>query len=307
MPIIDADELTHAIDELWTPLRRPARILRRTVADAIDDDIGGEAAKCAYFFFLSLFPLTLIVFALTGFLGGNAAFERITRAVESATPDYAWQFIQELIGEITQRRRPGALSVGIILALWAASNGISTLTHGLDRMYDVVDSRSWVQRRLLSLAVLAVGVVLLVALAAAVVPALAAGLGLDDRWRQLRWPLAFVATTAVTWLAYRYLPARDQRGVWRETLIGAVTGTALWLMGTLAFSLYVSNFSRYGRLYGALGAVIVLLLWFYLTGIAILGGGELARVLEEEGRDTVDERREAPAQSNGATVRASRS
>ncbi len=300
MPIIDRDDVTHVIDHLWAPLRTPARIVRRTIDDAIADDIAGEAAKFAYFSFLSLFPLILLIFALTGFVGGNAAFDRITDALQSAVPDFAWQFVRDMIREITERRRPGALSIGFILAFWAASRGVSALTHGLDRMYDVVDRRSWIRRRLLSVAVVVITVVLAVLVAAVLAPSWLAAVGLGDEWRIARWPLAFAVVTALMWLAYRYFPARDQNHVKLETLIGAITGTALWLLATLGFRLYVSSVSRYGRLYGWLGAIIVLLLWFYLTGIAILAGGELARVLEE--RRTPDD-----AQSTGATSDASRS
>ena len=249
----------------------------------------------AFFFFLSLFPLVLIVFALTGLVGGDVAFARIAAFAQTAVPSYAWPFVGELIREITDRERPGILSLGIVLTLWAASNGIDALTVTLNRIYAVRERRSWWRRRGLAILILAAGTTLVVIGVAVVGPGLVwlRDTGLGPAWGVLRWPVAFLLTTATIWLAYRFLPARDQRGALRETAVGAVAASVGWTLATLLFGVYVTNFGRYGRTYGAVGAIIVLLIWFYIIGFAMLLGAELAAVLEQR-------RRQPTSDSHGA-------
>ncbi len=241
----------------------------------------------AYFFFLSLFPLVLVLLTLTGIVGGESAFDRITQAVQSTVPDYAGQFVTNLIREVTDRRSPGTLSLGVVFALWAASSGIAALMGGLNTMYDVEEGRPWWKRRLLALGVLTVGAVLLVVGVAAVIPTEAwlreRGLGVSMSYA--RWPLGFLLLTGAAWIAYWFLPAGDARPSGRKTLIGAGVASALWIVATLLFRLYIASFGRYNRVYGAIGAVIVLLLWFYITALAVLVGGELAATLQS-GRET---------------------
>lgn len=262
------------------------RVLRATARDAIDDDLAGEAAKMAYYFFLSLFPLLVVLFAVTGLVGGDAVYARILATAERAVPDYAWQFVRQLVREITERGRPGLLSVGVLLTLWAASNGVAALTVGLNRIYEVKEPRPWWKRRLLAFAVLAGTVVLLVAGTASVIPSedTLRDTGLSAVWSLARWPVGLILVAAALWLAYRYLPARDQRGSGRETLIGAVCATLLWLTTAVLFRVYLARFSSYGATYGALGAVIVLMLWFYLGGLVVLVGAELSAVVEAHRR-----------------------
>jgi membrane protein len=267
--------------------RDTADLFKTTGREALDDDLAGEAAKIAYFFFLSLFPLVLIVFALTGIVGGDETFARLAAAAETLVPGSAWQFVRELIREITERERPGVLSLGILLTLWAASNGIDALTRALNRIYDLREGRRWWRRRALAVVVLITGTVLLVSGAAAIVPGVGwlrvAGLG--PAWAVMRWPLAIAVVTATIWLGYYLLPARDQRDVLRETAAGAVVATLGWMLATVLFGIYVANFGQYGRTYGAVGAIIVLMIWFYITGLAVLFGGEFAAVLEQRGRE----------------------
>lgn len=260
--------------------------LRDLVSDAIADDIGGESAKVAYYFFLSLFPFIVVVFAVTGLVGGNEAFQWITRAIAAPVPDAAWRFVRDLIREVTDHRRPGVLSAGIVLTLWAASGGIAALTGALNAMYDLRETRGWVKRHLIALAVLTLSVVLIVLAATAFVPGL--GLlrrnGMSAAWSVARWPLALTLLTVATWLAYTYLPARKQHELRAKTSVGAATAIALWALATWVFQFYVSTIGRYGRVYGALGAVIALLIWFYLSAFAVLLGGEVAAQLERGSR-----------------------
>jgi membrane protein len=267
-------------------LRRAWSVARETVQDAVEDELLDEAAKMAFYFFLSLFPLVLTVFALTGMIGGDDTFTRIGGIVARVVPGYAWEFVSRLIVEITERDRPGMLSFGILLTLWAASNGIAALTTALNDIYQVAERRPWWRRRLLALGVLLVGVLLLVMGAAALVASVhwLRAIGLGPVWDVARWPLGFLLPAGAAWLSYRYLPARDQRHAGRHALVGALVATLIWSTATILFRVYVASFSNYARSYGAVGAVIVLLLWFQLSALAILLGGELAHVLERRQR-----------------------
>ena len=257
-------------------------MLRTVLRESVEDDLLGEAAKIAYYFFLSLFPLLLALFALTGLVGGDEAFARLTGAARTAVPRYAWLFVDGLIAEITGRDRPGLLSFGVLLTLWSASNGIVALTDELNDLYAVAEPRPWWRRRLLALAMLFSGVIMVVLGAAALIPSVAwlRRIGLGAVWTVARWPLGLVFPGVAAWLAFRILPARDQRHATRETLIGAASATGLWILATMLFRLFMSNFGSYDRTYGAVGAVIVLLLWFHMSALAILLGGKLAATLE---------------------------
>lgn len=276
-----------ALDAARAPLRRVSNtIVGRIFREAMDDGITGEAAKAAYYFFLSFFPLILALFAFTGILGGQAAFDWIMSWLHRALPGEAAEYLGAFVEEITGDSRPGMLSFGIVLTLWAASNVFAILTAGLNRMYDIEEDRPWWKRRLLALAALIVGLVLLTTAALSLLagPALIEIFGLGRFWFVLRWPLAFVLLVGMLWLVYYLLPARDQSAVWRPVLIGAATGAVLWVLGTLGFRLYVANFGSYSTTYGVVGGIIVLLIWLYLTALTILFGGEVAATLEQRAR-----------------------
>lgn len=98
-----------------------------------------------------------------------------------------------------------------------------------------------------------------------------------------RWPLGFLLLTGTVWIAYSFLPAGDARPSGRKTLVGAGVASTLWIVATLLFRMYIADFARYSRVYGAVGAVIVLLIWFYITALAVLVGGELVATLESGG------------------------
>lgn len=261
---------------------------KRLVRQAVEDNITGEAAKVAYYAFLSLFPLILTVFALTGLLGGDAAFRWIMEQLRAALPPETAEYLGVFVQQVTGQPRPGLLSFGVLGLLWAASGIFAALADGLNAMYNVRETRGFVRKRLLALGMLFVGSVLLIVAAASLVagPELIELLGLGFAWNLLRWPLSFVPVVLLLWLLYYVLPARDQSGCHRETFVGALLGTLLWLGVSALFRLYVTNFSSYAATYGAVGAVMVLLLWLNLTALAILSGGEVAAVLEQRERPT---------------------
>jgi len=251
---------------------------------AMEDDITGTAARVAYYFFLALFPAIIALFALTGIVGGDRAFDWVMSQARQGLPGDAEVMLERFLSEITGQSRPGLLSVGILGVLWAASNSFNGLTIGLNRMYTVDETRSWWKRRLLAVGLLIATAVALNVGATAILagPELIRALGLDIIVVYLTWAMAFALITGIFWLTYYLLPNADQKGGGWEVLIGALTGTLLWGLASVLFRVYVSNFGNYSATYGFLGGVIILMLWLYITALAILFGGEVAATLQEE-------------------------
>ena len=251
--------------------------MARFIAQLWNDDVVGQAARMAYFFFLSLFPALLFVFALTGLIGGPNAFNTVANVLGALMPRAAWAAISGSIREAITHSRPNVLSLGLVLLLWSGSSGVATLSTSLNQMFDTIDERNWFVRRGIAIAVMGAGSLLLVAATAAMLAGLAEANqhGFAVRWNVIRWAIALTASTGANWLCYVFLPNRPPS--WRkpENVIGAAAATVLWAVATLALRAYLSRTEQIANTYGALGAAIVLLLWFYITAMAVLIGGEL--------------------------------
>lgn len=273
-------------------------LLQKILDESKRDRLTAEAAKAAYYFFLSFFPTILALFAVTGIFGGDVAFDWIMAQLYAALPDDAAEYLGRFVLEVTGESRPGVLSLALLLTVWSASNVFVAITDGLNVVYDIDERRTWWKRRTIALLALLSSLLLLSGATAALVagPELISLFRLEQFWHVLRWPLAFVMLTLMMWLIYYLLPNRNQGRAWRPTLIGALVGSALWVLGTLGFRLYVANFASYSQTYGIVGGIIVLLLWLYVTAISILFGGEVAATLEQK----AGSRREEPAPGPGA-------
>ena len=258
-------------------------MIKRVIRQALHHRLRGESAKTAYYLFLSLFPLLLVAFALTGMLGGHAVFSLLARRLEAATPPDAARYLERFVRDVTDSRRPDILSVGILLGLWTGSNIFVALTEGLNRIYEIRESRRWWRRRLTAMAMLVAGLVLMIGGALLLLAGgrLGAAAGLDGRWSVLRYPLVYVMLTLMLSLIYYALPDRDQSRARRAITLGALAGAGVWFVATIGFRFYITHIKHYGHTYGFVGAVIVLLLWLYLTAYAVLIGGEVAAAVEE--------------------------
>lgn len=265
-------------------LRDHGGVAGKIVYGAAHHRLNGEAAKTAYYLFLSLFPLLLVAFAVTGLVGGHPVFDFLARRLEQAAPEDAARYVERFIRDVTDSRRPGVLSLGVVLTLWTGTNIFVALMQGLNRIWEVTEHRRWWRRRLVAFGTLGAALVLLVSGALAVLAGewLRHALGLSRAWTVLRYPLAFLLLAFLMWLIYSVLPARGQRGARTHLMTGAAAGTALWFVATMGFDFYISHVKHTGRVYGLVGAGMVLLLWLYLTAYAILFGAETAAVLERE-------------------------
>lgn len=268
------------------PAAAEGSLPKRVWSEFKKDDISGQAAKVAYYFFLSLPPALMAVFALTGIFGGPEVAERISGELGAALPAEASGLVDEFVGQVVMEKKPGLLSIGLLLALWSASNVFNAMGDTLNVAYGVEEDRSWVKKKLVALGTMIAVAVLFLAGTTALVagPAISDALGLGQVGRALwavgQWPLAFLLIASAFWIIYYVLPNKDQSDCKKTLFKASAVAAGLWLLATFAFRLYVANFSSYSATYGFIGAVIVLLLWMYVTSLVILLGGEVAAEME---------------------------
>lgn len=266
------------------------RLLRRIVRRYNRHDLGGESARLAFYAFLCLFPAILVLFAVTGLMGGQDAFDWITGQFERALPREAARYLSQYVLEVTGTFRPGALSIGALLLLWSSSHVFSVMAHALNVIFELEERRRWWRRRGLGLLILIAGLCGLIVAATAVLvgPGLVEALGLTGGLSGLRWPAIAALVVLGIWSLYVFLPNWDERRSKRTILVGAVVGALLWAAATIGFRLYVANVPRISRVYGFVGAVIILQVWLYLSSMTILIGAEVAALLGQRLRGTGD-------------------
>lgn len=290
---------------------RVGSILKRTGQEILDDNILGLSAQTAYYFFFSLFPLLLFTTPLVGVFGDpESIIAWVTAQAEQVLPPDAIGLVTGVVNDVVfSPNAPGLISAGVILAAWTGSNVFNNLIFALNRAYDVEESRPWWKARLISLAsVVACGVFLLIAstimLAGPEIIDYVVSLvpGLEQTrsvWMFIQYPLAFTLLVGMMWMIYYFLPNLRQSKT--QVLVGALIASTLWILVTLAFRTYVTNFGSYNKTYGTIGAVIVLLTWMYLTMLVILVGGELNSELHH-GTGALKPRRNAVYQGRIVTT-----
>jgi membrane protein len=263
-------------------------LLRRTYQEFVADDCPGLGAQLAYYFFLALFPAMLFILATASFFPLQNLTDDIARVLGPFVSAEVLQLIQEQMQRLANANSGGLLTFGVLGALWSSSAAIVSICSALNRAYDITEARPWWKVRLQAIA-LTMGVALFVLAALSLVlsgPSLARQLGeatglgavFEWGWRLGQWPLAFALVATAIGLLYYFGPDADQDWVWITP--GAVAATILWLLVSLAFKIYVANFTDYNASYGAIGGVIVLMLWFYVSSLAILAGAELNAEIE---------------------------
>jgi membrane protein len=255
------------------------------------DEVFGRAAQLAYYFLLALFPLLLFLTSVIGVVMGSdsglrdSLFDYLNRML----PSSASQLVNTTITEVSNASSGGKITFGILAALWAASNGMGAITEALNVAYDVKESRPWWKQRLtavtltVALSVLIISALILVLSGGRVADWLAVNYGLGETfrvsWKIVQWPIVLAFMLLAFALIYYFAPdLREQKWAWITP--GAVVGVALWLLVSFGFRLYLHFFDSYSKTYGTLGAVIVLMLWLYLTGASILIGGEINSEIE---------------------------
>lgn len=248
-------------------------------------DTFGFSAQLAFFFLLSLFPFLIFLITLLGFLPIDD--HTLMDFLEAYTPHELMIFIETNVSELINAPKGGLLSFGIIGTIWSASNGVNAITRAFNRAYEVREDRSFLVARLIAV-ILTVAMVVVIAIAL-LLPVFGKMIGVylfsfvdlsEDflrAWNTLRWIASSVVLFIVLLVLYRIAP--NHRVTFKNAVGGALFAMIGWQLVSLAFSYFVDTLGNYSATYGSLGTVIVLMIWFYLTGIIIIIGGVINAVL----------------------------
>ncbi|WP_198508458.1 YihY/virulence factor BrkB family protein [Bacillus xiapuensis] len=257
-----------------------------------ESDASDIAAQMAYFFLLALFPLLIFTVTLFAYLPINQA--DLFLLIEDIAPKDTIEMIRHTMDEVLANRSGGLLSFGIIATIWSASNGMNAVIKGLNHAYDVEETRPFYLSRGMSvLLTLALIVVVAAALVLQVfgkqIGVFAADyLGASEQflelWNWLRW-LALPLLLLIVFVGLYYLAPNVQIQC-ITVLPGALFASIGWVVVSLGFSFYVNNFGNYTATYGSIGGIIVLMIWFYLSALIILIGGEINALRNDQKADS---------------------
>jgi membrane protein len=263
-------------------------ILVRTGREMLADNCLNLAAQLAYYFFLALFPALLFLVALVSFIPIAGLMDAITGTLARVAPVEVISIVQEQVLKVAHQQKGGLLTLGLVGAIWSTSSGVTAIIDVLNQAYDIQERRAWWRVRLIALGLtiaLAVFIVLafaLVMVGPSVAEHVAArfylGGAFEWTWKILQWPVVFALVSLAVAMIYYYAPDAEQDWIWITP--GSLVATTLWLLVSLGFKFYISHFASYTATYGAIGGVIVALLWFYLSGLAVLLGAELNSEIE---------------------------
>lgn len=260
--------------------------LKKTLIRVGERRLLGLSAEIAYNAMLSLFPAILAVLTAIGLFEESlqATFKQLAMQISKVAPDEASVLIRDFSRAITQSQNSGLFSISFIVAIWAASGALSTAMNALDQIHQIPpnQTRPFWKAKLISLG-LTIGTIVLLLLASFLVFISDLILQFFVResgfsvlltiWRLLSWPLALAIVSTAFAFVYRYGPSRWNSGT--PMMPGAVLAAVSWAMLSALFRLYVANFGNYNKAYGAIGAVIVLMLWLYMSAAVLLVGDQL--------------------------------
>jgi membrane protein len=272
-----------------------------------EDDLAGRASELAFNFLLALFPLLLFLLALFGLFASRRV--ELQSSLLSYLADFlprgAFQLLAEMTVELATTTANGKLTLGIVLALWFASGGMSSMISTLNAAYRVRESRSWFKIRAIALALtIAISILLLTALFIVLV----GGQAVD--WigaklhllsivvlvgKALQWPAALFFVVLSFSLIYYCGPSLGKRR-WYWNTPGSMVGALIWLAASVGFRVYLHFFNTYTETYGSLGTLMILVVWLYATGLAFLIGGEInaeiARAAtQKDSKENIERRR----------------
>jgi membrane protein len=277
---------------MLTFLRVPlswADIFKRTFYEAFwKDNCLGMAAQLAYYFFFALFPALLFLVAVASYFPLTTLVDDIFRTLGGFVPPEALAIITDQLRKISEDKQGGLLTFGMLVTLWSSSGAMTAIIDTLNRAYDIDEGRPWWKVRVTAIA-LTIGVSVFILLSFALItvgPTFAErvadsmGLGpfFEWTWKILQWPVVFGLVSVAIAGVYYWGPDAEQEWVWLTP--GAIFATLLWIAASLAFKYYVATMGNYTETYGAIGAFMVLMLWFYISGLVILLGAEMNAEIE---------------------------
>lgn len=250
-------------------------------------DVFGLSAQLAFFFLLSLFPFLLFLVTLLGYLPINEQI--VTEFIGGYLPVEVAEMIETNLNYLLNNRSGSLLSVSIVGTLWSASNGFNAIKRALNRAYRVEQRQRYIVARLISviLTISILGVICLALLLPVFGKAIGDYIfsflnlseGLDKIFDALRWVISSIIFFIVLFVLYRFAPHTHVK--WRDVIFGSLFATIGWQTVSFAFSFYVDTLGNYSATYGSLGTVIILMIWFYISGIIIITGGVINAVIAD--------------------------
>ena len=275
------------LERFRVPLSWP-QLFKQTFNETLADDVFNLAAQQAYYFFFALFPALLALISIASFFPVENLTGEITTLLQRVAPEDVTAIVTDQIRQIGQSNAGGILTLAFFFTLWSSSSAVVAVCSTLNAAYDVTEGRAWWRVRLTAIG-LTVGMALFILISMTLViagPTLAEKIAevmhlgpvFTWSWKILQWPVVFMMVVTAVALVYYFAPDVEQDWVWITP--GSVLATLLWVLASLGFRFYVTNFASYNETYGAIGGVMVLLLWFYVSGIALLVGAELNAEIE---------------------------
>jgi membrane protein len=292
------------------PRRGWKEILSRSWAELGDDNISIVAAGVAFYALLAIFPALGAALAIYGYVADPADVGRQLASLGGMIPADSRSVLERQLAELASQPT-SALSIGaviaILLALWSASSGIKALMTALDIVYEEREKRGFLRYNLTALAMTLGAIVAgLFAIAlVAILPPIIEAFRLPDwlHWliSLVRWPILALAVMTALAVLYRYGPSRNQAR-WNWVSWGAAAATLLWIIASALFSWYAANFANYNKTYGSVGAIVALLMWFYITAYVVLLGAELNSEMERQTAMDTTRAPEKPMGRRGAKM-----
>jgi membrane protein len=286
------------------------QVVRRAFKESSADNVPILAGGVAFFAFLAIFPAIIAAISLYGIFADPETVAAQVRDLSAALPEQARPILADQLQSVASASG-GALGFSLVIsllaALWSASSGTGNLLKAINIAYDEDESRGFLKVRGIALALTlgAIVFMLLTLALVAVVPVVLNALPLGPLGtvlaQVLRWVLLVVLVVVALAVTYRVAPDRDlPRFAWVST--GSLVATVLWIIASIAFSLYVNNFGSYNKTYGALAGVVVLMLWLYLTSYIVLLGAEINAESERQTRADTTRGESAPMGERGAAA-----
>jgi membrane protein len=267
------------------------QLARNVLGDIVAHNFLGRASELAFDFLFALFPLLLFMLTLIGLFTSRSSEMQgdLLAYFADFLPSTAFALLNNTTVELAANASNGKLTLGILLALWFASGGVSSMISALNLAYDARETRPWLRIRAIAIcltlliSILLLAALMLVLVSGHVVDWLGAELSLTPEvvalWKALQWPAAIAFMILSYALIYYFGPnLKDRR--WHWITPGSAFGVLLWLAASVGLRIYLHFFNSYSTTYGSLGAVMILLVWLYVTGLAFLIGGEINAEVE---------------------------
>lgn len=266
---------------------------KRVYQKVVEGDCSAHAAAMAYYFFFAVFPFFLFLATVIGYLPIPHLLEYVLASAAKVLPREAFDLFQDNIRALFINKKQGLLSLGIVLSLWSSSSAVVSIMNAMNKLYVVKEERPfWKVRIIAILLVISLSLLFLLALVLLMFGTRIGSL-INEKvyidfvfrivWNLMLVPVILFLLSLAVAAIYYFSPDVEQK--WKWITPGSFVSIPSWICISLAFSYYINNFSSYDRTYGSLGAVIVLLLWLYISGFIILVGAVINSVIEHSSKE----------------------